>query len=220
MKPYLIVTGDFVKTGGMDRANYALARYLADCGGETHLVAYRVDPELAERPNVIVHRVPKLIGSYLASGMMLSRAGRRWAGTVSARGGTVVVNGGNCRWGDINWVHYVHAAFERASSAALLQRVKNRAVHRHSLAQERKVLPGARVLIANSNRTRRDVIERLGISADRVFTVHYGIDPDEFRPFDSNERAAARRALGMDPGRRTIAFVGALGDGRKGFDAA
>ena len=44
MKPYLIVTGDFVKTGGMDRANYALARYVAERGAETHLVAYRVAP--------------------------------------------------------------------------------------------------------------------------------------------------------------------------------
>jgi len=26
---YLLVTGDFVKTGGMDRANFALAEYLA-----------------------------------------------------------------------------------------------------------------------------------------------------------------------------------------------
>lgn len=41
MNPFLIVTGDFVKTGGMDRANYALARYIADSGAETHLVAYR-----------------------------------------------------------------------------------------------------------------------------------------------------------------------------------
>jgi hypothetical protein len=38
MKPYLLVTGDFVKTGGMDRANYALAHYLARQGGEVHLV--------------------------------------------------------------------------------------------------------------------------------------------------------------------------------------
>lgn len=218
MNPFLIVTGDFVKTGGMDRANYALARYVADRGAETHLVAYRVDPELALRPNVIVHRVPKLLGSYLAGGVLLSRVGQRWAGTVSARGGRVVTNGGNCLWGDINWVHYVHAAFRRASSGAMLQRFKNRATHRFFLAQEQKVLPSAKVLIANSNRTRLDIIGLLGISADRVFTVYYGTDPDEFRPVNADERAGARQTLGMDPARRSIAFVGALSDRRKGFD--
>ena len=40
--PYLIVSGDFVKAGGMNQPNYELARYLADEGFQTHLVGYRV----------------------------------------------------------------------------------------------------------------------------------------------------------------------------------
>src|SRR5580658_9004209 len=107
MKPYLIVTGDFVKTGGMDRANYALARYVAERGAETHLVAYRVDPDLGKMPNVITHKVRKIMDSYLAAGILLSRVAKKWAVVVSGRGGSVVTNGGNCRFADINWVHYV-----------------------------------------------------------------------------------------------------------------
>ena len=57
--PYLLMTGDFVKTGAMDRANFALANHLANRGCETHLVAHRVDPDLAENPNIIAHRVPR-----------------------------------------------------------------------------------------------------------------------------------------------------------------
>src|SRR5208337_2677613 len=38
MKPFLLISGDFVKTGGMDRANHALATYLANSKIETHIV--------------------------------------------------------------------------------------------------------------------------------------------------------------------------------------
>ena len=61
MTPYLLVSGDFVHTGGMDQANLALASYLADRDHEVHLVTHRADKELAQRPNVIVRReVPQL----------------------------------------------------------------------------------------------------------------------------------------------------------------
>ena len=33
---FALVSGDFVKTGGMDRANYALASYLARQGRAVH----------------------------------------------------------------------------------------------------------------------------------------------------------------------------------------
>ena len=76
----------------MDRANYALAAYVADSGAETHLVAHRVAAGLSSRPNVIFHRVPKPLGSYVAAGPLLDRAGRRWAAQVNRQGGRAVVN--------------------------------------------------------------------------------------------------------------------------------
>ncbi len=220
MKPYLIVTGDFVKTGGMDRANYALARYVAERGSETHLVAYRVDPELEAMPNVITHKVRKIMGSYLAAGALLSSVAKKWAKTVSGRGGSVVTNGGNCRFTDINWVHYVHAAYRRPSSSALLSTVKNRAAHLHFVAQERDVLPRARMLIANSNRTRSDAIAKLGIDGSKIHTVYLGTDPAEFRPGTAGERIRLRREIGLPADHPVVVFVGALGDSRKGFDIA
>ena len=41
---------DFVGNGGMDRANLALARYLADSGHPVHLVAHSVDAAVAQLP--------------------------------------------------------------------------------------------------------------------------------------------------------------------------
>jgi glycosyltransferase involved in cell wall biosynthesis len=78
----------------------------------------------------------------------------------------------------------------------------------------------ARLVIANSERTRRDLIDRLGVPPGRVHTVYYGADPERFRPPAPEERAAARARLGWaeSDGRPAAAFVGALGDERKGFD--
>jgi len=218
MNPFLIVTGDFVKTGGMDRANYELARYVADRGAETHLVAYRVDPELALRPNVIVHRVPKLARSYVLAGPLLDRIGRTWARRITPRGGKVIVNGGNCVWGDVNWVHYVHAAYRREMSAGVAHRTKLALSNRISRTGERRALNRARIIITNSNRTREDLVGRLGIPRSKVRTIYYGTDPELFRPASPNERTALRRGLGWTDRTPIVAFVGAMGDRRKGFD--
>ena len=102
MKSYLLVTGDFVKTGGMDRANFALADYLARQGNQVHLVAYRVATDLLNYPNVVFHRVPKFLNSYLLSSPLLDRAGRSLARTLGVKATRSFVNGGNCQWGVIN----------------------------------------------------------------------------------------------------------------------
>ena len=171
--PYLLVTGDFVKTGAMDRANFALANHLATHGYETHLVTHRVDPDLAESPNIIVHRVPRPVGSHLLGAPLLNRAGRFWARRISARGGRVIANGGSCHSRDINWVHYVHAAYRRCTVGSL-RRLKASVAHRRALRLEREAMRNARTIIANSNRTCADLINLLGVANSRVKTVYLG----------------------------------------------
>jgi glycosyltransferase involved in cell wall biosynthesis len=74
------------------------------------------------------------------------------------------------------------------------------------------------LVLANSERTRRDLIERLGLDGGRVRTVYYGVDPHCFRPIGAAERAAVREKMGWPLDRPLAVFVGALGDRRKGFD--
>lgn len=218
MRPYLLVTGDFRRTGGMDMANFALADFLARRGDEVHLVTHLVEDELASRPNVTVHRVPKPAGSYLLAAPLLDRAGRREATRIAARGGRVVVNGGNCRYGDANWVHYVHAVYRPTIATGTLRRLKGAFNHRRNQRNERNALARARVVIANSERTKRDLVERLGLPESRVHTVYYGIDPDRFGPIGAEQRAEARAHFGWAADRPLVVFIGALGDRRKGFD--
>ena len=216
--PWLLVAGDFVKTGGMDRANYGLATYLAEEGRETHLVAYRVDRELASMPNTVVHRVPKLGNSYTLAEPFLGCIGRSIASKISRRGGRVLVNGGNCNWPDVNWVHYVHAAYRRETTAGVARRFKLALANWMARASERRALARASTVITNSNRTRDDLVRLLRIPASKVHTIYCGIDAIIFNPASAAERLAIRESLGWANNTPRIAFVGAIGDRRKGFD--
>lgn len=221
--PYLIVSGDFVKAGGMNQPNYELARYLADQGFETHLAGYRIADDLARHPGVTFHRVPKPAGSYFLSQPLMNRIGRRWARVIAAADGRVIVNGACCDWDDINWVHHVQAVFAPQVTAGWTRRLKNRAQRHVDLAAERRIVPRAKLAITDTERMKHDIVERLGFPAERAHAVYLGIDPALFRPPSADERAAARARLaagGSDSarGRPLVAFVGALGDTRKGFD--
>ncbi|MEE9212255.1 MAG: glycosyltransferase family 4 protein, partial [Phycisphaeraceae bacterium] len=202
-------------------ANAALARYLGDRNVNLHLVAHQVDPEFLNRPNIAVHLVPRSFGSDALGAWPLARRGRKVARDVMARWRDphVLVNGGNCSWPDVNWVHFVHHAWtcvDRTGPAWV--KAKDRMVNAWGRRQERRAMQCARLVIANSDRTRRDVIERVGIEPGRLLTIHLGSDPG-WRPPTAAERTAARARVGAAADRPLAVFVGALGsDQRKGFD--
>jgi glycosyltransferase involved in cell wall biosynthesis len=215
----VLVAGGFHRRGGMDRLNLALARHLIDRGNRVHLVCHSVEPALREG-SASVHVVSKPGGSFMLGEFLLATRGRRIARLVSAQsaGTRVVVNGGNCAWPDVNWVHCVHHAWERSDgSSPAWFRLKNFFARRRACGRERSGLTRARILIANSERTRRDLVNHLGIGPDRIHVVYPGSD-SSFAPPTAVQRAAARAWLEKD-GRPLVAFVGALGhDSNKGLD--
>ncbi len=218
MKSYLLITGDFVKTGGMDRANFALADYLARQRDSLHLVAYRVASELLAYPNVKFHQVPKLANSYLLGSPFLDWIGQSVARQLSPKCTSILVNGGNCQWGDVNWVHYVHAAYQSDSQVGPLRQFKTSFWRWLSLSGELKALKAAKVIIVNSDRTKQDLIKHLAIPQEKLHLVYYGIDPDSFYPATVHEKLELRQQLGWSADKPIVVFIGALGDRRKGFD--
>src|SRR5882724_9384179 len=157
MECVVLVTGDFVRTGGMDMPNFEVAQRLADCGVSVQLVAFRVADELAKHTNVHWWRVPKPLRSYSLGLPLLDHVGRKVGRKCLARGGRVIVNGGNCQVGDVNWVHYVHAAYQASGSPSLARRAQHELTNRLNVAQERSALRMAGTVIVNSERTRRDL---------------------------------------------------------------
>ncbi|HWZ46211.1 MAG TPA: glycosyltransferase family 4 protein [Candidatus Saccharimonadales bacterium] len=217
----LLVSGDFTTWGGMDRANYELAWYLAEeTDVQVHLVAYHVAEPLASHPNVVWSRVHKPLNSYALAAPLLARHGRAAARSIQARGGFTIVNGGNCAWPDINWIHLVHAAWEgRVEQSSWLAHIRQWPCRSADLRAESRSLRMARVMVANSEQTRVKVIENLDISPGRVRTIYFGTDTRVFHPATPAEKLMARARLGWPANVLTASFVGSFGyDGRKGFD--
>ena len=217
MADWVMVAGDFVPTGGMDVGNLRLAQYLARTGHTVEVVTHRAAAELSVLPGVTVTRVPKPLGSYLLGGPLLRTIGLRRAVRSLAAGGRTLVNGGNCPAPDVNWVHYVHAAYRPAVAGRSARRLKGWVERRQAVRWERAAVSEARLLVCNSRRTATHVIELLAARPDRVRVIYYGIDADRFMPVTAGERVSARATLGW-PERPWALFIGGLGDRRKGFD--
>ena len=220
-KPYAIVAGDFTPWGGMDRPNYELAWYLAEHhGAEVHLVSHRVASPLSDHSNVTWHRVPRPFGRHALGEPLLDCRGRKTAREISSLGGTVVVNGGNCLWNDVNWIHYVHntpmAECERQWSP---HREWLRWKERRDQRRERQAVGESRLIITDSELMKDRLIVGVSLDPGRVRTIYYGIDPEKFRRANTSERSDARRVLGLPLDRPLVGFIGGLGhDRRKGFD--
>src|SRR3954463_9506489 len=173
---YLLVSGDLTRFGGMDRANYELAWHLAErVKASVHIVAFRVQEPLADHPNVTWHRVTKLLNSYTLSSDRLNRIGRAVARQLGPDT-RVIVNGGNCRWNDVVWIHALHAAWNcRHDHAPLSFRLRERFNKWRARRDERRAVRDSRLIITNSQRTTRQTIDLLHVDPARVKTVYYGI---------------------------------------------
>ena len=222
MTNWLLVSGDFTAHGGMDMANFALASYLARRSGRTsaddlvHVVSHQVAPELVSWPSVRVHEVARPFGAERLGEPLLRLTAQRWQKRLDGSTLRVVANGGNLDAGDVNWVHYVHAAYTPGAGGAW-NSIRVKTHHRRYLAQERQALGRARVVICNSRRTAEDVVSA-GVPRERTRVVYYGTDASRFGPVGEIERERARHTLGLPVDRPQALFVGALGDRRKGFD--
>src|SRR5579885_280713 len=218
--PWVLVAGGFHRDGGMDRLNHALARQLLRSGCRVHLVCHRAHADLYHG-GASVHIVPTPANSFLLGEFLLARRARQVARSVVARFplARVIVNGGNCPWPDINWVHCVHRAWRCCDEGAPgWFKLKNRASRWLARRDELCALRRAKIVIANSKRTRRDLLEIPGIRPDSVHVVYPGADPGHCPP-NPDRRAAVRARLSQGENRLLVLFVGALGqDFNKGFD--
>jgi glycosyltransferase involved in cell wall biosynthesis len=205
----------------MDRANAALVDYLLANGHDVHVVTHSAASEYNTRTGLALHIVPRPLGSIAFGELSLASHGRRVSAAVRRRSpeARLVANGSNLGSDDLNWVHSVHHAWPcRDAGAPAWFRIKNRLVKAWGRSRERTAIPRARIVIANSDRTRRDLIERLGVDAARVHTVYLGSDPS-WVPAAQDRRAAMRHKWCRDSSRPLVAFIGALGhDTNKGVD--
>lgn len=224
MKPdWVIVAGDYHQHGGMDRANYELAWHLADrLSKRVLLVGFTVAEPLASHPLVHCELIRRPLGSTALGLLRLRRTAQRMVDRLARESPQtrLVVNGGNCRGPDINWVHMVHHAYSPCDNGSPFGfRLRNRFHHWRSRWDERRSIPAARLVIANSNKTREELVRLLGLPEARIKVVYLGCDPIAHAPLTHAERFAARLEFQLAEQALVIGFIGALGlDRNKGFD--
>lgn len=216
--PFLIIAANVIPTGGMDRANLAIAEYVAKLGIELHIVAYDVHPKLLEYANVTHHKVKKILNSELLSEPLIDHTGRRIAKAISKRGGRVMVNGGNCRWNDINWVNHVHHADGAFPPPSWVQKIKRRIDYSLACFNEKRFVPFANLVITSCERTKKDIVDYLIVPREKIIPVYLGMNNDLFHPISENEKRKTRAKFGWSEDQKLAIFVGALGNRRKGFD--
>jgi glycosyltransferase involved in cell wall biosynthesis len=220
-RPWVLVAGGFHRHGGMDKANQALAQYLADAGTPVHLVCFSIDADLARHPLVTVHIVSRPANSFFLGRPLLDFTGRKVARRIVSRWpeARVLVNGNSCLWPGINWVHYVHHAWDEGPpEGPLWFRAKQSLSAWLDRRRERSAARVGRLFITNSDRTSRDLIDGLAVDARRVHTIYLGAE-SEWGAVTREEKAASRKSLAIPEGRPIAVFIGSIGhDRRKGFD--
>lgn len=201
----------------MDLVNLALAEHLLREGRDVHLVGHDIDSALGLRRGVHRYPVPRL-GAVAAGELMLERTARRVSAAIrrAAPGLHVIANGGNFATDDANWVHSVHHAWPAAErSAPAFHRFKRAIETRAFRGREARAFGRARLLVANSVRTREDLLHHFSLDRSRVHVIPPGVDPS-WRPPTIDERRDARLQFAISG--TAVAFVGALGaDDNKGF---
>ncbi len=204
---WLVVDGGVKRIGGQDRANFELVRYLSVKGAEVHVVAHEVDPVVREWPGVAVHLVGRPLRSTFLGERLLEATTDSLLATLGP--GTLVVSNGGNYPGHVVWVHSVHAAWPvRDDGAPFHHLAFNRFKKWDAVRREASVLRSAKLIVANSRKTMRDLVEKAGVPAHMIEVIYFGSDPIALKhpsPLSQPQ----------------IAFVGALGwDRNKGLDVA
>jgi len=79
-----------------------------------------------------------------------------------------------------------------------------------SLWVEKTALEMADAVIAVSEETKRDILALFNVREERVSVIHNGIDLSEYKPTRNDAALRALVALGIDPSRPFILFVGRI----------
>jgi glycosyltransferase involved in cell wall biosynthesis len=213
-----IVTHNVVRGDGQGRVNYEIARHALRQGVEVSLLADRVDAELqdlgARWVPVQPHRQPLdllKVWEFTKLASKNLRGMRNGAEVIQAFG--FVLNGPH----HVNTAQFVHDACRRSPThTAPPRRDLHGAYHRVYCALnagwERRVYRQARVVVACSQRVRRE-LAAIGVPDDRIRVILNGVDPDEFYPGRGD-----RQARGLPVGVPLALFVGEIRTPRKNLD--
>lgn len=223
MKVALIRQAIRTGSGGAEEAVIGWARTLLEAGHEVHLVGRSVD-EGSVPKGASVHRLKSAGGISLVRAAGFSRA-VSWF-LVKNRGAFDIVHSFERTLGQD-----VYRAGDGCHREWLDQRsraetpFKNFCIainplHLFYLSMERKIFDATPLIIANSERGRREIMHHYGVAEERLRVVYTGVDRDRFSPENrARFREAVRKELKLPAEAPVVLFVGG-GFKRKGLEVA
>lgn len=242
----LLINHTFRATDGQGRVNAEVARALLDSGHGVTLVGRDVPPELAAHEGATVIELgpaplPTTLLRHASFGVRSARLIRKHRTNhdlVIANGGMTFVAT------DVNLCHFVHASWLKSphhpgrahasrshglgsdapggESARLptMTRVYQKAYAKQGVVWERNAYRRAQHVVAVSDLVKRQLIDDVGIDADKITVIENGIDP----PLELDEgagvsgRDSAREQMGVPGDAFVVFFVGDLKTPRKNLD--
>ncbi len=212
-----IVAHDIGSVGGMERVLAELIMGLRAMGHEVTVIARTC--ELQASAGVVFHRVRGPSRPFLVAYPWFMVAGslavRRWRRGVVQATGAIVLNRV-----DVIAVHYCHQVGPaHASRSTRLFRAHVRVVELLKRTTERLCFrrSSSASFVCVSEGVAAEMREHYPELAERVLTIHNGVDAATFASGARTEEARAKRiALGLGEGRLVAAFVGSEWE-RKGL---
>ncbi len=206
--------------GGAEQSIAYLASELRARGHETHLFAHHAVGN--DMYGMVFHRVPVIRG---ASVLKILSFALNSASLLKKESFDIVHSF------ERTFYHDLYRAGDGCHQEWLLSRHRASPLHRpldainprHRaiLAMQRRIFtPGcSRRVIANSMKTKREIIRHYDYPEDRIVVVYNGVDSDRFHPWNRERlRAPARTVLGLTPDDLVLLFVGS-GFERKGLSS-
>ena len=87
--------------------------------------------------------------------------------------------------------------------------------HRALLYLEKKTFENSKIIIANSNMVKNDIIRNYSTPSKKIHVIYNGVDIEKFQPADDEKKAAVKYSMGLQR-MKVVLFVGADLD-RKGL---
>ncbi|MDI6840241.1 MAG: glycosyltransferase family 4 protein [bacterium] len=212
-----IVTHNVIKNDGQGRSIYELVKYLSNKGHDIHLYINRIDRNLLDKSNIIVHHIPTFFDKptllrclvfYVIATLKL----------LYKKYDIIHLNGGVCYTPyHVNTCHFCHTAWRKI-------RLEKCVYHRfytlfNSWLEKLSYKYNRRAkIIAVSNKIKSELINLVNIEPQKINVIYYGVDLEEFNP-DGREdtRRKLLKLFNLDETDFILLFVGDLGR-RKGLD--
>lgn len=204
--------------GGAEQSVAYLARELTAGGHEVHLFAHHIAE--GDLRGIVFHRVPIVRGASLLK--VLSFA-LNAASLLKQETFDIVHSFERTFYHDLyragdgchqEWLSSRHQAFpfRRPLDAVSPRHLAILAMQRHIFTPD-----CSRRVIANSMKTKQEIVRHYDYPEDRIAVVYNGVDLDRFHPRNRERlREPARAALGLAPDDLALLFVGS-GFERKGL---